>query len=127
MAAFRAITKVFCAWGKLLNCARFTPKIIKFLNFCINFIHFVPLHVQRLGRVPHLCYGSGCLKVKHVFVAFFAQSPYAYTWQKEQMLFYQSSSLQLCVEKKNYQKVATRDPVGKTLNFYVPIILLAVF
>jgi hypothetical protein len=55
----RAITKVFCARGKLLNPPPPpTQKIIKSLNFCI---HFAPLHVLHLGRVPHLphpCYSS---------------------------------------------------------------------
>jgi hypothetical protein len=34
--------------------------MIKFFNFCINFIHFAPLHVLGQGWVPHLphfCYG----------------------------------------------------------------------
>jgi hypothetical protein len=47
------------------------PKMIKFLNFCINFFHFAPLPVLRLGRVPHLshpCYGS-CYMIFHVLTA----------------------------------------------------------
>jgi hypothetical protein len=51
---FRAVTKVFCTWNKLLNCAPLPPKMIKLLNVCINFIHFAPLHVLRLRQVPHL-------------------------------------------------------------------------
>jgi hypothetical protein len=57
----RAVTKVFCTWGKLLKCAPPPIKMITFLNFCINFINFAPLHVLCLGWVPHLphpCYGS---------------------------------------------------------------------
>jgi hypothetical protein len=56
-----------CAWGKLLNCTNRAQKIVKFFNCCINFINFAPLHVLRLGRVPHLphpCYGSGPIRKK---------------------------------------------------------------
>jgi hypothetical protein len=51
----RAVTKVLCAWGKLLNCPPPpAQKIIKLFYFYINCIHFAPLHVLCLGRVPHL-------------------------------------------------------------------------
>jgi hypothetical protein len=58
----RAITKVFCAWGKLLNCLLSPPpsKEIKCLHFCINFVHFLPLHVLCLGQVPHFPYPYYC-------------------------------------------------------------------
>jgi hypothetical protein len=57
----RAGTMVFCAWGKLLNCG-LRPKMIIYLNFFVNTIHFAPLRALRQGPMlylPHRFYGSG--------------------------------------------------------------------